>query len=93
MFPDFLGAGAAIPTGERFDVDRILASLRAIVLPAPSDLLPTWTGQLGAINPAVAEAKRSRLGQQFFGGLAVAGAVLGFAYRRPRLVRGCRSVR
>jgi hypothetical protein len=55
--PDFWGTEPPIPPTGSFDIERILAQVRAVSLPQPASLIPKWAGTL-ATDSAVAEAKR-----------------------------------
>lgn len=79
MFPDLHDMVSPMPSGP-FDIERIWSQIRAVRLPRPEDLLPTWSGDAGSGSPAVAEAKRSLNGHKALGFAALIGAGAGFAY-------------
>jgi DNA-binding helix-hairpin-helix protein with protein kinase domain len=83
MFPDLLGTDIPIDPGGPFDVERIWAQVRAVSLPRPDDLLPTWTGTLGAHSTAVAEAKRALVGRKVMGIVVLVAAAAGFVVAAP----------
>jgi DNA-binding helix-hairpin-helix protein with protein kinase domain len=86
MFPDLLGGDIPTPPGGPFDVERIWAQVRAVSLPRPDDLLPKWTGTLGAHSTAVAEAKRALVGRKVIGLVALVAAAMGFVVAAPLAV-------
>jgi len=77
MFPDFWGTDTPIPPAGSFDVERILAQVRAVSLPQPASLIPKWVGTLGT-DRAVADAKRGLMANKAVGvgALLAAGAGL-----------------
>lgn len=78
MFPLGLGA-VAMPTAGPFDLDRIWAAIQAIRLPRPEEVLPIWSGDLGPSNTALTQANNNGYDRLVFGGLAIVGAIFGFA--------------
>jgi DNA-binding helix-hairpin-helix protein with protein kinase domain len=86
MFPDLLGTDIPIGPGGPFDVERIWAQVRAVSLPRPDDLLPTWTGTLGAHSTAVTDAKRALMGRKVMGLFALIAAATGFVVTAPLAV-------
>jgi len=83
MFPDLLATDVPIATGGPFDVERIWAQVRAISLPRPEELLPKWTGTLGAHSTAVAEAKRALMARKAIGMVALIAAATGLFVASP----------
>jgi DNA-binding helix-hairpin-helix protein with protein kinase domain len=83
MFPDLLGTDILIDPGGPFDVERIWAQVRAVSLPRPDDLLPAWTGTLGAHSTEVAEAKRALAGRKVMGFVVLMAAAAGFVVAAP----------
>ncbi|GAB3781456.1 helix-hairpin-helix domain-containing protein [Dyella agri] len=77
MFPQAHTSGP-VPSGAPFDLAKISAAIRATPLPRPLDVLPTWSGDISAPSPALAEAKQGQAGQRTFGAIALAIALLGF---------------
>jgi DNA-binding helix-hairpin-helix protein with protein kinase domain len=86
MFPDLLGGDTPIDPGGPFDVEQIWAQIRAVSLPQPGDLLPAWTGTLGAHGAAVAEAKRALMGRKAMGLGILIAAGIGFVLAAPLAV-------
>ncbi|WP_315827843.1 topoisomerase DNA-binding C4 zinc finger domain-containing protein [Bradyrhizobium sp. SZCCHNG3015] len=84
MFPDFLGDGP-IPEGGPFDIELILAQIRAVSLPQPASLIPKWTGTFVS-NGAVADAKREAFVGKAIGAAALVGAGIGLAVLSPLAV-------
>ncbi|MBN9506676.1 MAG: topoisomerase DNA-binding C4 zinc finger domain-containing protein [Altererythrobacter sp.] len=79
MFPDLLGTVPPMPGGP-FDIERFWAQIRAVRLPRPEDLLPTWSGDPGSGSTAVAEAKRALNARKALGIAALIAAGAGFGY-------------
>jgi DNA-binding helix-hairpin-helix protein with protein kinase domain len=82
MFPDFWGTDPPIPPTGPFDVERILAQIRAVSLPQPASLIPKWAGTLGT-DSAIAEAKRGLAANKALGVGALLGAGAGFVILAP----------
>ncbi|WP_316174387.1 hypothetical protein [Bradyrhizobium sp. SZCCHNRI1073] len=84
MFPDFLGDGP-IPQGGPFDVELILAQIRAVSLPQPASLIPKWAGTFSS-DGAIADAKREAFVGKAIGATALVGAGIGLAVLSPLAV-------
>jgi len=80
MFPDLIGPVPPMPADGPFDIEWILAELRAVKLPDPSALIPKWTGAVDSRSQAVRDAKRRLLQRKLLGAAALIGALVGFAY-------------
>lgn len=77
MFPDLLGTAPKFAPGGPFDIERIAAQFRAIKLPDPVSLLPSWSGQLASASEAVAAARRAQTGRRVLGTVALLAAFAG----------------
>ena len=78
MFPDLLGPAPKIAPGGPFDIERIAAQFRAIKLPDPVSLLPSWSGQITGASEKVTAARRAKIGQRVLGAAALLIAIAGF---------------
>lgn len=80
MFPDLLGFDIPSTTGGSFEVEQILAQMKAVVLPQPNNLIPKWNGVPVANSVAVAAAKLSLMKRRAVGLVAIIIAVVGFIF-------------
>lgn len=78
MFPDLLGTPPKFAHGGPFDIERIAAQFRAINLPDPASLLPSWSGQIASASETVAAARRTQAGRRVLGAAALLAALAGF---------------
>lgn len=76
MFPQAFTAEAT-PTGQPFDITRVVAAIRTVVLPRQDDLLPSVSGDLGPPSTALIEARRGQKSQYGVGTVVVLIALLG----------------
>lgn len=80
MFPDLQVRPIHVATGGPFDLERILAQVRAVRLPEAEALLPKVAERSGEPSEAVRKAKGALRGSKTLGIAALIGAVGGFAY-------------
>lgn len=80
MFPDLQARPIDVQPGTPFDLERILAQVRAVRLPEPGALLPKVAESTGGPSEDVRKAKGAVQASKALGIAAVIGAVAGFAY-------------
>ncbi len=80
MFPDLQMRPLHASPGAPFDLERILAQIRAVRLPEAGSLLPKVGERSGEASEAVRKAKSAVQGSKALGVVALVGAVAGFAY-------------
>lgn len=80
MFPDLQMRPIHSSSGTPFDLERILAQIRAVRLPEANTLLPKIGDRSGERSEAVRTAESAVQGSKALGLVALVGAVAGFAY-------------
>jgi DNA-binding helix-hairpin-helix protein with protein kinase domain len=80
MFPDLQVRPTDAPPGAPFDLECILAQVRAVRLPEAAALLPRVAEAAGEPSEGVRKAKSAVQASKALGVVALIGAVAGFAY-------------
>lgn len=76
MFPQGLVVGT-VPLAGPFDLERVWAAIQALRIPRPDEVLPVWSGTIGAPSVAVTQAKGQRHDPAILGGIALLIAIVG----------------
>lgn len=77
MFPSVSHPTAGQASADGFDIDDVWASIRAVVLPRPEDLIPASSADVGVSTPTAADAVGRRRKRQLARTLWIVPALLG----------------
>ncbi|UPT37840.1 topoisomerase DNA-binding C4 zinc finger domain-containing protein [Pseudomonas amygdali] len=77
MFPLGVVVGN-VPTAGPFDLDAVWAAIKAVRIPRPEEVLPTWSGNVATPSAAVTHAKNNGQKKAIYGVLALLAAIIGF---------------